>query len=179
MQEVQIDGRSAGAYQAFIRNCRAKTATHFLRERVVLFGIRLWRPEHLVVWLVEEFPDDAATGEVFGSDYGPARKCGAGFRGAHRLSPGVKRVAIIEDEQRAKVKIVELLQQTIVCREIELAALAFSDFPEEVHAHPAKTGLGDHLYFAGLWLDEVNVHAERLFDGGRIRRGRPTARAFS
>ena len=83
----------------------------------------------------------------------------------------IKRVPIVEDKQRLNLVLVQRLHQAIVFCEVVMAALTLGDVPLEIHSHPTKTRVGDHLDLARLRVGEMNVDAEALRNRGGRGRG--------
>src|ERR1051326_77750 len=101
LEKSQVSRSERWPDQLFIWHGCSKCAPNFQRQCVVLRGVGPRRPEHFVVWLVENLPDYAATCEVSRRVDSPTRERGASFRSAHRFAFGVKRIAVIENEEWA------------------------------------------------------------------------------
>ena len=111
---------------------------------------------------------------------GPTRECLPAFFGARRVAAIVQRICVIKDEESANLVWLERGHQAIVRREIIFAGRRLRKVPYEIHAHPTKAGVRNHLHLARTWIGEVNVDPQAISDGNIAdgwRRGTFTAGA--
>src|ERR1041384_1286888 len=130
-EEIEIEAR-CGADYGFAGKLPCECSSHLHSQRHVFPRVRLRRPEHRVVRLVENFPNDSATREVPGRRDRPTCIGCASFIAANRLALGVERIAVVENEERAKMIRLKPRQQTLVRSKIIFATFTFGELPYEI-----------------------------------------------
>src|ERR1051325_731762 len=178
-EKTELDARRGTDY-GFVGKLPFECSSHLHSQRHVFSRVWSRRPEHRVVRLVENFPNDSATREVPGRRNRPTCIGCASFIAANRLALGVERIAVVENEEGAKMIRLKPREQLLVRSKIIFATFTFGELPNEISSDPTKACIGNHFYFCRIGIDEVNVDAEGLADRDRLLSRRlPTAFAVN